>query len=294
VLRRRAYTLIELIVAVSIVAVLVAVLMPVFGQAKQAAQASVCMSNFKQVSFSSMLYMSDYDDHFALSRYRTSSTATSADDRTWVQLVLPYNREFRLFRCPSDYTQRPDSQAVFDGDLVPGDTYTRYYTASKHTNVGYNYLYLSPLIRSHSSISPLSRSLVEVYDPTSMLVFGDSVHKVTPDGLPEGGGNYLIVPPCRYALVGGMMRDTFRLRNVPDSAFFIDAIKWEPMEPGTPRAVVTMSGGLWPWHSEKLTAIFADGHARRIGVAQAADGCRVRTDWGGYVYDLAKYVWDLD
>jgi len=293
-LRNRAYTLIELIVAVLIVAVLAAVLLPVFGQAKLAAQASVCMSNFKQASFSATLYMSDYDDRFALSRYRTSSSATSADDRTWVQLVLPYSREFRLFRCPSDYTQRPDSKAVFDADLVPGDTYTRYYTASKHTNIGYNYLYLSPLIRLQGTISPLSRSSLEINDPSAMLVFGDSVHDVTSDGRPHGGGNYLIVPPCRYALVEGFRRDTFRLENVPSSAFFIDAIKWDEVEPGAPVRAPQLSGGLWPWHHQKLTAIFADGHARRIGVEQAAEGCKIRTDWGGHVYDLSKYVWDLD
>ena len=293
-MRRRAYTLIELIVAVSIVAVLVAVLLPVFGQAKLAAQASVCMSNFKQVTFSSTLYMSDYDDRFVLSRYRTSSSATSADDRTWVQLVLPYNREFRLFRCPSDYTQRPDSQAVFDADLVPGDTYTRYYTASKHTNVGYNYLYLSPLIRSQSFISPLSRTHVEINDPSAMLVFGDSVHDISSDGRPQEGGNYLIVPPCRYAQVGRFRQDTFRLSRIPNSAFFIDAIVWDPTEVGQTTVAAPFSGGLWPWHSEKLTVIFADGHARRVRVEEAADGCQVRTSWGGYVYDLSKYFWDLD
>lgn len=294
VVRKHAFTLIELIVAVTIVAVLVAILFPVFIRAKAQAQAAVCLSNFKQVTYSTFIYSTDYDDRYALSRYTHRIDATSAEDRTWVQLVLPYGREFRIFKCPSDHTQGIATQAVFDEDLVPGDTYSRYYSASKRTNMGYNYLYLSPLIQTNIFVSPLSRSQTEVNDPSNMIMFGDSVFEVSPDGQPSGGGSYLIVPPCRYALEGGQLRDTFRLTDVPNSALFVGDLGWAPSTSHQNDDEPNPSGGLWPWHAEKLSAVFIDGHVRRISVDQAAAGCDVKIAWTGYVRDRVKYLWDMD
>ncbi len=292
--RKHAFTLIELLIVVAIVAILAAILFPVFTRAKAQAQASVCLNNFKQVAMSTMLYMGDYDDRYALSRYTHRLDATSADDKTWVQLILPYGREFRIYKCPSDYTLGIATQAVFDEDLVPGDTYSRYYRASKRTNVGYNYLYLSPLIQTDIFISPLSRTQTEINDLTNMVMFGDSVHRVTPAGLPEGGGSYLIVPPCRFSNQDGMVTDTFKLPDVPNSALYVGDQSWQPIpDPGSeyePRP----SGGLWPWHSNRLTVLYTDGHARRIALDRAATGCDVQPGWSGYVHNRSLYLWDME
>ena len=291
--RKRAFTLIEVLVVVAIVAVLLGILLPVFLRAKEQAKASVCLSNFKQVTLSTLIYASDYDDRYALAKYSTNADATSAEDRTWVQLVLPYGREFAVFKCPSDYTERPDSQAVFDTDLVPGDTYSRYYTASKHTNLGYNYLYLSPLIMQNRSVLALSRSQTDVADPGNMLLFGDSVHEVV-NGNPQGGGSYLIIPPCRR-YNGSFPNDSFRFNNLPNDAFYTESQEWET-DPGgsNGEAVVTNAGGLWPWHVDHLSAIFVDGHARHITLDQAVVGCNVKPNWAGRIFDPAAYIWDLE
>lgn len=293
--RRNAFTLIELLVVIAIVAILTAILFPVFSRAKAQAQSAVCLSNFKQVYTSTFLYAMDYDDRYALSRYTHRLDATSADDRTWVQLLMPYGREFRLYKCPSDYTEGIASQAVFDEDLVPGDTYSRYYTASKRTNIGYNYLYLSPLVQTNIFISPLSRAQTEINDPANMLMYGDSVYEVTPEGDPSGGGSYLIVPPCRYAMTGTIISDTFRLVDVPNSALYTGNLGWLPVAGrvgGDDDAMV--SGGLWPWHTKKLTAMFIDGHAKKLSLDQATVGCNVLQGWAGYVHDQTRYLWDMD
>lgn len=291
--RKRAFTLIELLIVVAIIAVLAAILFPVFSRAKEQAKATVCLSNFKQSTISIMIYQNDYDDRYVLSKYSTDPDATSKDDRTWVQLVLPYSRDFRLYHCPSDYTMRPESQAVFDEDLVPGDSYSRYYTASKRTNLGYNYLYLSPLVLSSVLTGTRSRTGTEIFDPANMLVLGDSVHEIDEDGNPQGGGSYLIVPPCRYALEGTFRRDTFRL-DVPDQFIYQGNLAWGlPGSKGN-QATSRDSGGLWPWHANHLTAAFADGHIKRVTLDQVADGCNVRPAWAGHVYDRSKYLWDLD
>jgi prepilin-type N-terminal cleavage/methylation domain-containing protein/prepilin-type processing-associated H-X9-DG protein len=294
VVRKHAFTLIELLVVIAIVAVLAAALLPVFIRAKAQAKASVCLGNFKQATLSTFLYSADYDDRFVLSRYSTDVAANAAADKTWVQLALPYTREFRIFKCPSDYTHRDSSDAIFDTDVVPGDTYTRFYRASMRSNIGYNYLYLSPLYGSGRQSTAIGRMNTEVADPANTILFGDSVYEVTPDGKPSGGGNYLIIPPCRYWFDGQFKRDSLRLgNNVPDNQVYTGNINWGPL-PHEGDDAETMMGGLWPWHNRRLSAAFVDGHAKHTTLSQAAVGCDVRPDWEGLIYDRSRYLWDLD
>ena len=64
---RRAFTLIELLVVIAIIAILAAILFPVFAQAKLAAKKTGSLSNIKQIAIGELLYQVDYDDNFVLS-----------------------------------------------------------------------------------------------------------------------------------------------------------------------------------------------------------------------------------
>jgi len=61
---KRAFTLIELLVVIAIIAILAAILFPVFAQAKEAAKKTSCLSNIKQTGTATMIYLSDSDDTF--------------------------------------------------------------------------------------------------------------------------------------------------------------------------------------------------------------------------------------
>ncbi|MDR3692787.1 MAG: prepilin-type N-terminal cleavage/methylation domain-containing protein [Fimbriimonas sp.] len=91
----RGFTLIELLVVIAIIAILAAILFPVFAQAKDAAKKTVALSNVKQIAIGYGLYVSDNDDTFPNSvTERTSPNYTTATDATQVE---PYPIRFKLF-----------------------------------------------------------------------------------------------------------------------------------------------------------------------------------------------------
>ena len=72
--RRRGFTLIELLVVIAIIAILAAILFPVFARARKAAMASTCQSNLKQIGNAMKMYLSDWDDTYPTNRAKTGST----------------------------------------------------------------------------------------------------------------------------------------------------------------------------------------------------------------------------
>ncbi len=95
---RRAFTLIEILVVVAIVALLAAILFPVFARARENARRASCTSNLKQIFLAHSLYKEDYDGVFAPSAYVNASGGRVE----WPELFLSYTRSRQVFLCPSD------------------------------------------------------------------------------------------------------------------------------------------------------------------------------------------------
>jgi prepilin-type N-terminal cleavage/methylation domain-containing protein/prepilin-type processing-associated H-X9-DG protein len=87
-MKHRGFTLIELLVVIAIIAILAAILFPVFAQAKEAAKKTQCLSNQKQIGLGIMMYMGDSDDIYPQSQY--GGGGTGQDQVSWSAMVYPY------------------------------------------------------------------------------------------------------------------------------------------------------------------------------------------------------------
>ncbi len=96
----KAFTLIELLVVIAIIAILAAILFPVFARARENARRSSCQSNLKQMGLSILQYTQDYDETMPYSRIWSNNPATQF--YSWQHAVQPYTKSVQLFKCPSN------------------------------------------------------------------------------------------------------------------------------------------------------------------------------------------------
>ena len=98
--KQRGFTLIELLVVIAIIAILAAILFPVFSQAREKARSISCLSNIKQTSLASVMYVQDYDESFPINLYLGNTGSVCV--MTFYQQIAPYQKSGQVLRCPSD------------------------------------------------------------------------------------------------------------------------------------------------------------------------------------------------
>jgi prepilin-type N-terminal cleavage/methylation domain-containing protein/prepilin-type processing-associated H-X9-DG protein len=108
---KRGFTLIELLVVIAIIAILAAILFPVFAQAREAARKTTCLSNVKQLALAHIMYSNDYDEQLA-----TSWSYGFPGEFTWA--VQPYIKNLSILICPD----RTTSTSTFAANHCSGGT----------------------------------------------------------------------------------------------------------------------------------------------------------------------------
>lgn len=166
-LRQHAFTLIELLVVSAIIAILAAILFPVFAQAKSAAKGTASLSNLKQISLSAHIYAGDYDDRTVPATVWNSGndpieTGTGQTNASWVWLLQPYQKNVDLVIDPLG-----PPALRFDG--IPQAV-----TNSVRMSYGINQLYLS----YWDSTGAPSRtvSLSSISSPSATVYFTSRTH----------------------------------------------------------------------------------------------------------------------
>ncbi len=100
---RRGFTLIELLVVIAIIAILAAILFPVFAQAREKARQTQCLSNGKNWGLAVQMYVQDYDEKFPFAIYDTAvNSAGQRCQYTMITATYPYAKNKDILRCPSD------------------------------------------------------------------------------------------------------------------------------------------------------------------------------------------------
>ncbi len=117
--QRRGFTLIELLVVIAIIAILAAILFPVFAQAREQARSTACLSNLKQLGVAVSMYRSDWDSRGPFSGWPPSFSGAfnvhspnSVYEQDWQVSIQPYLKNALVLHCPSDktpYDERPVS-----------------------------------------------------------------------------------------------------------------------------------------------------------------------------------------
>jgi prepilin-type N-terminal cleavage/methylation domain-containing protein/prepilin-type processing-associated H-X9-DG protein len=132
---RRAFTLIELLVVIAIIAILAAILFPVFAHAREKARQSSCASNLRQLGVAEQMYLQDYDNRYSPSWGDGVRIGTG-----FSQILMPYVKNEQVFACPSDGVKRliathPKRSYTMNGDHLSPDErgLSRAYSTNKGT-----------------------------------------------------------------------------------------------------------------------------------------------------------------
>jgi len=178
---RKGFTLIELLVVIAIIAILAAILFPVFARARESARRTACLSNLKQMGLAVMMYVQDYDEHYPQTAYSIpgATAADMPDQKLWItdgivwqQIIYPYSKNAQLFICPS-------SQLSTNGDRPVTGHYGANQYVMKNTAM--------------TDSTPLSMSAIQ--SPGSIYMIMDSgSYKVSYGYAQNGTGNIAYVP----------------------------------------------------------------------------------------------------
>ena len=157
---RRGFTLIELLVVIAIIAILAAILFPVFARAREKARQTSCLSNLKQLGLGTLMYAQGYDERLPHTRrdnpadqtFLFPNGTTMGNRIYWYIAIYPYVRNIQLFNCPSHSIRWTGGQ-------------------TNNTPYGYNY-------------EMRGVALASVIFPSETLLIADSVGTAASDNRP--------------------------------------------------------------------------------------------------------------
>ncbi len=241
---RKAFTLIELLVVIAIIAILAAILFPVFAQAKVSAKKTMSISNMRQVGTAMTLYVNDYDDTAPALYYYDASNLSIPSTQGfyyWPILIMSYTKNESIFLCPMD---RADDTVLADGQgrgrFDPNNT-LHFYIVGANPSYGYNYRYLNTRINTPDPNGS---------NPTPFHYIGNNLSTIQATATTVCYAEATMKDKARPG--GGTITSTIGYSRIEPPSF------WTGSAPSA-----TAQGQLWPRFQKKLVNVgWLDGHVK--------------------------------
>jgi prepilin-type N-terminal cleavage/methylation domain-containing protein/prepilin-type processing-associated H-X9-DG protein len=269
---KKAFTLIELLVVIAIIAILAAILFPVFAQAKAAAKRSASLSNVKQIATASQMYGADYDDNIPLLMngqytYMTNPTATQRTD-SWVWELQPYIKNLTLMVDPTG----SDASNIFGSG-----PFAWFRNQNLFPYYGFNFLFLSPW--NNCNVAE-SRSFTQASDVAATVMFTQSRHPTYTQTI----GYYTAAAPGMYPVI------------LPHPIYCIyTGTGWAKKPAATPTVPYTAEINIKS--GEGSNVAWLDGHAKFLKDTALAAGTNYAASTNPLttsITDKTVYLWNLD
>lgn len=232
------FTLIELLVVIAIIAILAAILFPVFAKAREKARQVACLSNIKQLGLGLMQYVQDNDQVYPAG---TNGTATPAG---WAGELYPYVKSTAIYHCPDDPTTS-----------IPGGANNTYYPISYEANSAI-------MAINHNSAVGNQPATDSTLGNASRTVFLFEIQGNQAD-VTNSGGVMETVSSSTTGLAGNIAHGTVNGK----AGKCLLATGYMNTDPATPYSVGTSTGNLLAAtgrHTDMSNFLFADGHAKSV------------------------------
>ncbi|MBQ0105767.1 MAG: DUF1559 domain-containing protein [Armatimonadetes bacterium] len=169
---KKGFTLIELLVVIAIIAILAAILFPVFAQAREKARQTSCLSNLKNIGTALMLYIDDNHETFPMCR----NEAIGTKDAWWTGNLFPYVKDAKVYFCPS-YTK------TFDPNGSDTDYCYQALNAGYSANDGVFGDYCNGALKA-------PKKLARVKSPSNVITIFEASYYIMPEGSVRWNGMY--------------------------------------------------------------------------------------------------------